>query len=146
MGYGFGWAWSGLGLVFMGLNGAGLSILEPIPNTKAGPLSKSGHLSHIFFRWAPTGLGWALLRLRLALSFDQINPAADGKNICSVAAEWRITPSELLHNITTHRTHHRHSACLSMPPGASDHQLCTGAKNHTLFWRRLWTYHMLRIT
>ena len=33
MGYGFDWAWSGLGLVFMGLGWAGLSILEPIPNT-----------------------------------------------------------------------------------------------------------------
>ena len=33
MGYGFDWAWSGLGLVFMGLGWAGLRILEPIPNT-----------------------------------------------------------------------------------------------------------------
>ena len=32
MGYGFDWAWSGLGLVFMGLGWAGLRILEPVPN------------------------------------------------------------------------------------------------------------------
>ena len=31
-GYGFNWAWSGLGLVFMGLDWAGLRVLEPIPN------------------------------------------------------------------------------------------------------------------
>ena len=39
MGYGFDWAWSGLGLVFMGLGWAGLKILEPIPNTGAWGLS-----------------------------------------------------------------------------------------------------------
>ena len=33
MGYGFDWAWSGLGLVLMGLGWAELKILEPIPNT-----------------------------------------------------------------------------------------------------------------
>ena len=33
MGYGFDWALSGLGLVFMGLGWAGLRILEPILNT-----------------------------------------------------------------------------------------------------------------
>ena len=33
MGYRFDWAWSGLGLVFMGLGWAELRILEPIPNT-----------------------------------------------------------------------------------------------------------------
>ena len=31
--YGFDWAWSGMGLVFMGLGWAGLRILGPIPNT-----------------------------------------------------------------------------------------------------------------
>ena len=39
MGYGFEWAWSGLGLVFMGLGWAGLKILEPIPNTAGDPSS-----------------------------------------------------------------------------------------------------------
>ena len=48
MGYGFDGALSGLGLVFMGLGWTGLSILEPISNIEAGPLSKSGHLSYIF--------------------------------------------------------------------------------------------------
>ena len=33
MGYGFGWAWSGLGLVFMDLGWVGLRILEPMTNT-----------------------------------------------------------------------------------------------------------------
>ena len=33
MGYGFEWAWSGLGLVFMGLGWAGLRILDPMTNT-----------------------------------------------------------------------------------------------------------------
>ena len=33
MGYGFDWAWSGLGLVFVGLGWARLRVLEPIPNT-----------------------------------------------------------------------------------------------------------------
>ena len=44
MGYGFdlglvwvlGLVWAGLGLVFMGLGWAGMSILEPIANTEAG--------------------------------------------------------------------------------------------------------------
>ena len=38
MGYGFDWAWSGLGLVFMGLGWAGLRILEPMANTALGPI------------------------------------------------------------------------------------------------------------
>ena len=33
MGYGFHWAWSELGLVFMGLGWAELRILEPMTNT-----------------------------------------------------------------------------------------------------------------
>ena len=33
MDYGFGQAWFGLSLVFMGLGWAGLRILKPIPNT-----------------------------------------------------------------------------------------------------------------
>ena len=33
VGYRFDWAWSGLGLMFIGLGWAGLRILEPIANT-----------------------------------------------------------------------------------------------------------------
>ena len=44
MGYGFDWAWSGLGLVFMGLGWAGMRIIEPIPNTGAESI-------HIAFSW-----------------------------------------------------------------------------------------------
>ena len=33
MDYGFGWAWSALGLLLMNLGWAGLRVLEPIPNT-----------------------------------------------------------------------------------------------------------------
>ena len=38
MGYGFDWAWSGLGLVFMGLGWAVLRIFEPMTNT--GPFDE----------------------------------------------------------------------------------------------------------
>ena len=53
-GLGLGWAWCSW---TWAVGWAGLSVLEPIPNTEAGPLSKSGHLSHIFFDGLPQPLG-----------------------------------------------------------------------------------------
>ena len=49
----------------------------------------------------------------------------------ALATGRRIKASELLHNFTLHQTKHRHSARLSTPPGACDHDPYSGAKNNT---------------
>ena len=93
LGYGFERSRSRLGLVFMDSGWAGLSIFEPIPDTEAGPFSKSGHLSHMFFRRTPTGLGLALLLLRWPLVWIENAPPPPDRRETKLHASGYATES-----------------------------------------------------